>query len=219
MNASSKKVIFLVGANSKFIQEFVHRFKLNNSYDAIYYVSHRKYMHKVNDKKEFTLKFTSTDNFLDQLDNILKNNVDFADFIFSNTPTRINNFTENTKEWAELPSLFIDKIAYFNNINRCVFLGSTLSIVPIIKNTQYKIIKRNEFNKYLVYKNLLQDKVAYLMLPPIDDKIKGIGYLFKESKSLWLDIAYKSLSSKESLVIPTGLNGILVKILLLFKKL
>ncbi len=217
MDTPYKKTIFLIGANSNFIQDLIKENDLTASYDKIIYVSHRPYKYKLRNKKECLLNFISRDEFYKKLSATISNE-NIVDILFSNTPTSLNNMNDETYDWSIFPIEFMENINNYKNINRCIYLGSTLSLVPVIRNSTYKRIKKYEFEKYVKLREKLESKVCYFLLPPIDTNINGIGYLFKEEKSYWIHEVIKSFDTRTKTIIPEGLNGILVKILLLFKR-
>ena len=217
METPTTKIIFLIGANSNFIQEFINEYDLSTLYDKIVYVSHRPYNYSLSNKKESFINFLSREDIYNELSSLTYTN-NSIDILFSNTPTNLIEMNDKTLEWAQYPKVFMKDIINLKNINRCIYLGSTLALVPIIKDSLYKRIKRSEFKEYIKLRGSFRNKVCYFLLPPIDDNLTGIGYLFKEKKIYWINEVMKSLNTKDKIIIPRGMNGILTRILLLFKK-
>ncbi len=217
METPTKKIIFLIGANSNFIQELINEYDLTTFYDKIIYVSHRPYNFTLSNKKESFVNFSSREDMYKELSSMTyaKNSIDI---LFSNTPTNLKEMNDRTLEWAKYPRVFMQDICKLNNINRCIYLGSTLALVPIIKDSLYKRLKRREFSEYIKFRDTFKGNVCYILLPPIDDNLTGIGYLFKEQKIYWINEVMKSLNTKDKIIIPRGLNGILTRILLSFKR-
>ena len=211
-----KNIIF-IGSNSSFVQDLLKLDKTQETYSKVYLISHRKYLGK---KKDYViLDNIDPINIISILDPILTNTENILfDILVSNTPPKDCDFQNGTtKEWGLTSLKLLNYLNYSQKLNKSIFLGSSLALVPFIRKGIYKSIKKIEFLLFYELEFYQSSKLGFCLLPPLTPGVNGLGKLFSQSRNVWSKKILNEFNSNNGLIIPNGLIGIIIKFILLTK--
>ena len=90
---------------------------------------------------------------------------------------------------------------------------------PWIMPEEELFVKKLEFYCYNTLRLNKSEKICFFILPPIGEKIIGIGKFFAQSRLVWSRKIMNELRTNNNLIVPDGISGILIRILLLFNRL
>jgi hypothetical protein len=207
-------VLIIIGGNSRLVSSLLE-LNLEKKYKKIIIISHRKFQgntkHTIVDEldpKELDKTITK----------ICSSNLFNYNIIISNTPPIESDFTnETTREWSMTTLKIINMISFKENINKVIFVGSCLPLLPIYHNSIYKRLKDIEMRCYFELDYHKFKKNSYIILPPLKSKNYFAKTFFLDTYQKWSLIILKELKSKNSIVYPSGLIGIITKTLFLIR--
>lgn len=213
-----KKKLILVGGNSSVVQTILSKKENYQNYSNVYLLCHRKY-NGVKIKSELIENIDPL--FIIKLFNdilSLETKEKIFDVLISNTPTKNLNLKNNTTlEWSLSSIKLMNYLFSSERVNRVIFLGSVISFVPFYKNGLYKSIKKIEFYCFYELGYFKSNKMAFCILPPLRPGVNGLGMLFSQSKEKWAQRIIKEFYTNKSIIMPSKLIGIILKIILLTK--
>ena len=210
--------LIIVGGNSQLISNFL-KLDLEIFYKEVFIISHRKLRSKSHHN---IIENLNPNKILQTIIRICSDNLFSYDIIFSNTPPLDSDFNnEKTREWSMTILKMINTISFNKNINKAIYVGSCLPLLPLYHDSIYKRIKDLEMRCYFDLNYQDFSKNSYFILPPLKSQNKVITNLISENYQKWSLEIYKELKLKNSIVFPSGLIGLITKILFIirFKKL
>ena len=131
----NKNIIF-IGSNSNFVQNIIQNKYLLKNYNEIFLLSHRHYRGIETDY--IVLDNLNTFEIFETIKKIVRKTKMgiFWDILISNTPPQCSNFNNHViREWSITSIKLINFLSYSSNINRVILLGSSLSFVPFLRNS------------------------------------------------------------------------------------
>ncbi len=212
------KNIIIIGSNSKFTKSFLNIKDIEKKYSKFFLISHRKYNGKISNFN--IIQNVNPLYIIEIVENILNStdNHEKFDVLVTNTPPKDANYSSDLVfEWALTSFKIMNLLSYSSKINLAIFLGSCLSFIPLFRNGIYKSIKKNEFVFYNELGFDMSKNISFCILPPLDPGTKGIGKLFSEPMSFWSKKILEEFNSCNKLILPTGILGLIIKIIIFLK--
>ncbi len=220
MKNNEKKKIILIGGNSTIVQEILKNNEYLESYSEIFIICHRRY---IGIKKNYKILESIDPSLAVKIieDIFYTDSIELSfDIIFANTPPQNANYKDfNVVEWGITSIKIMHMLSLKKEVNRVIILGSSLSLIPFLHSDMYKSIKKLEFYCYNTLRLNKSEKICFFILPPIGEKIIGIGKFFAQSRLVWSRKIMNELRTNNNLIVPDGISGILIRILLLFNRL
>lgn len=213
----NKNIIF-IGSNSNFVQDILKNKYLLKKYSKIYLLSHRKYNY--NRINKIIIENVNPFEIISVLKQIIQKSEKTVlwDILISNTPPQSLNFDDHIiREWSITSIKIMNFLSHLSNINRAIFLGSSLSFVPFLKNSKYKTIKKIEFEMFYYMGFYEEKKIGFCILPPISPGVQGIGRFFSQEQTFWTNKIIKEFDRSNKIIMPSGIIGIILKLLLIIK--
>ena len=218
MQIKSNKQIILIGGNSAIIQDILEDSKFFENYDEVFILCHRSYS-GIN-KNYKVIENINPSLISKTIEGIIRSKSirSKCDIICASTPTK-NSYYKDFKEieWGIVSIKIMCLLSSSKEVRRIIILGSSLALVPLLRSGIYKSIKILELYCYDSLSLNRSDKVCLFILPPIGKNITGIGKFFSQSRLVWVKKIQSEIKTNNKLIVPFGINGILVKILLFFK--
>lgn len=209
-----KKILIILGGNSKLIKKLLE-YDLSQIYKKIILISHRKY----NGKLDFDIiEFFNPILLEKKLESIISNNKFEYDLIISNTPPQNSDFKNSIiLEWSMATLKIMKNHSLNKKFRKLIYTGSCLPLLPFYHGGFYKKLKNYEMNSFIKLNLKIKKNQTYLILPPLKFKSDRRINLIFDNYEKWALILKKELGFNNSVVYPTGIVGIITKILFLMK--
>ena len=209
-----QKALIVIGGNSRLVSKFLE-INLYKTYKKIIIISHRKY----NGVKNYEIiEFLNPKLLQDTLEKIIINNNLHFDLIVSNTPTDNVNFqNKDIHEWSLAPIKIMKMHSVNKLVKKLIFTGSCLPLLPFYKNRFYKVLKNDEMKSFVKIYLKLNQNATYFILPPLKfEKIKNFSPIY-DNYEKWALKLKEELGLNNSIVYPSGIVGLITKILFFIK--
>ncbi len=218
--ASNGKKIILIGGNSAIVQSIIKSKLILNQYDEVIIICHTKYRGGVDNLTIMdNINPISASSLVLEYINQASRDLHF-DLIISNTPTNETAYCDDkTLEWGLLSARLLPALSRNSHVNRALFLGSSLALIPFYHGSLYKRLKQMEFSIYQKFCIPGNGKIAYFLLPPIagSNGLVGLGRIFAQPREIWINNILSALTSNRELIVPKGLVGVVCRIFLLWR--
>ncbi len=213
--ANDSKCIVFVGANSRIVQTILSTQQIAK-YRAVYLISHRPY-HGIDRGCYNVIDGVAPLHIISVIEKIFNNESSGTkfDLLLGNTPPQNADYLNpTTMEWALVSIKIMNFLASSPKVNKTIFLGSCLALIPLFRSSTYKSIKYLEYATYRLLYRHNKNNIKFCLLPPLTPGVSGLGKYFAEPTSRW---AYKLISHFESqptLILPDGVVGGILRLLI-----
>jgi len=206
------KNLIIIGGNSELIKEII-KMDFIYSYENVFLISHRSNKTKT---KFQIIDSVEPKNILKVIESIFyENNKDFH-IIISNTPPQSSDFSnEKTMEWAMTSVRIMNTLSFNKKIEKVIYAGSCLSLLPFYHNSVYKNIKCLELRSYIDLRFSKFKKNSFVILPPMEsgnEKQLKLN-LVKDSYSTGAKLMIKAIVQDKQIIFPSGVVGIACRLL------
>jgi len=208
-----QKNLIVIGGNSRLVNNFLTK-ESNLTYKNVFLLSHRKKENKDNFNIIDCIDPLNILNVINDLLNVSSYNFDV---IISNTPPQCACFLkEETMDWALISIKLMNSFSFNDRIERVVYTGSCLALIPFYHNSIYKTIKCMELTSFIGLKFNRFEKNRYVILPPMYEGMKSSNLKFifiNDTFSNGAKLISKAIGNDKMIIFPFGLLGVICKML------
>ena len=134
-------------------------------------------------------------------DLITENNENFH-VIISNTPPQSSDFSnEKTMEWALCSIKIMNTLTHDKRINKVIYAGSCLSLLPLYHSSTYKSIKILELKSFIDLKFSNFKKNSFVILPPMGKGKEKKFNLLEDSYCNGAKLIIKAITKDKQIIL------------------
>lgn len=209
-----KNILVLIGGNSGLVQEIL-QMPLSN-YDEVIVICHRKYFGK---NRGRIIEHVNPFLFDETIIKVFHNPNIMFDVIVSCTPPVTSDYSDPlVREWGFTGLKLMNSLHHYENVNRFIYTGSCLSLIPYYHSSFYKRIKNLELQMFKSLTFCKKNKGLFAFLPPLDNQKGLLSKIFSEGKQEWSIKLVNELQKENRFLFPSGIKGVLMKSLFFFIK-
>lgn len=208
------KNLIIIGGNSQLIKEFINM-DFIFSYEKVFLISHRNNKLKTNFQ---IIDSVDPKNTLKVIEGLITENNENFHIIISNTPPQSSDFSnEKTMEWALCSIKIMNTLTHDKRINKVIYAGSCLSLLPLYHSSTYKSIKILELKSFIDLKFSNFKKNSFVILPPMGKGKEKKFNLLEDSYCNGAKLIIKAITKDKQIIFPFGVVGFACRLLFHFR--